>query len=81
MVKWEIGALAELCLSDAARRCGLDYRPLSRAALCACMSYTWPGGLEEMRTVMERALRHARGWEIESWDLFLREEKSEAGPK
>jgi DNA-binding NtrC family response regulator len=65
----DIPLLANQTLGELARDLGRPGVQLSRGALEALRSYSWPGNLRELRNMLERAVLRAEGPEIHSSDL------------
>jgi DNA-binding NtrC family response regulator len=65
----DIPLLANHALAQLARDLGRPDVRLSRDALEALRSYSWPGNLRELRNVLERAVLRVEGGEIGSSDL------------
>jgi len=68
----DIPLLIQKFLTDAAERFRRPVKPLSGAALRACMSDPWKGNIRELKSAVEKALLLAAGDEIEAEDLFGR---------
>jgi transcriptional regulator with PAS, ATPase and Fis domain len=52
----DIPALSECILATVARKTGLSHASLSPAALKLLQEYSWPGNVQELRNMLERAL-------------------------
>ena len=68
----DIPLLIRRFLTDAAERFHRPLKPMSGAALRACMSAPWKGNIRELKSAVEKALLLAAGEEIEPEDLFGR---------
>jgi DNA-binding NtrC family response regulator len=66
----DIPLLVEHFLHQAAERFHRAVKPLSGAALRACLDREWKGNVRELRSSVERALLLAPGTEITPEDLF-----------
>ena len=66
----DIPLLVEHFLRSAADRFGRPVKPLTSAALRACVEYRWNGNVRELRSAVEQALLLAAGAEIEPGDLI-----------
>ena len=69
----DIVPLVQHFLRRAADHFGRPIKPLSGAALHACVTREWRGNVRELRSAVEQALLLAPGDEIEPKDLFPRE--------
>ena len=67
----EIAELARAFCEEAAARSGQPAPALSRDALAALESYSWPGNIRELRNMIERATALCDGSVIEPDDLPL----------
>src|SRR5437870_6191248 len=74
----DIPLLVDHFLKEAARRFARDPKPLTGAALRACLTYEWRGNVRELRSAVEQALLLAPGPEITPADLFARPAVPEA---
>jgi len=66
----DIPLLIEHFLSSAAEHFGRARKPLSAAAVRACLQRDWKGNVRELRSAVEQALLLSPGPEIEPDDLF-----------
>ncbi len=66
----DIPLLIDRFLKDAAGRFRRDVKPLSDAALRACVAHEWRGNVRELRSAIEQALVLSTGDEIEVHDLW-----------
>jgi two-component system NtrC family response regulator/two-component system response regulator HydG len=66
----DIPLLVEHFLANGAEHFGRARKPLSGAALRACLEHEWKGNVRELRSAVEQALLLAPGNEIEVGDLF-----------
>ncbi|MEO8603849.1 MAG: sigma-54 dependent transcriptional regulator [bacterium] len=76
----DIPLLAEHFLSRAAEHFGRPRKPLSGAALRACLMHDWQGNVRELRSAVEQALLLAPGVEIEPADLVSGPRPANAAP-
>ena len=67
----EILAIANATLDKAVQRYELDEKTFSGDAVKALLSYTWPGNIRELLSVVERAAILSLSSEINVDDLFL----------
>jgi len=65
----DIPLLVDHFLRDAAARFGRAPKPLTSAALRACVEHQWKGNVRELRSAVEQALLLAPGSEIEVGDI------------
>jgi DNA-binding NtrC family response regulator len=65
----DIPLLIDHFLRDAAARFGRPPKPLTSAALRACVEHDWKGNVRELRSAVEQALLLAPGPEIDVGDL------------
>jgi DNA-binding NtrC family response regulator len=66
----DIPLLVDSFLKDAAARFDRPVRPLTGAALRACVAHEWKGNVRELKSAVEQALLLASGEELTQDDLF-----------
>jgi DNA-binding NtrC family response regulator len=66
----DVPLLIDRFLKDAAARFGRPVKPLTGAALRACVGHEWKGNVRELRSAVEQALLLAPGGELEAGDLI-----------
>ncbi len=66
----DIPLLIEHFLGRAAEHFGRPRKPLTQAALQACLTHAWKGNVRELRSAIEKALLLSNGEEIDIADLF-----------
>jgi DNA-binding NtrC family response regulator len=66
----DIPMLVDHFLKDAVQRFNRPLKPLTAAALRACLEHPWRGNVRELRSAVEQALLLAPGDEIDAVDLF-----------
>ncbi|OFV89007.1 MAG: hypothetical protein A3J75_01480 [Acidobacteria bacterium RBG_16_68_9] len=66
----DIPLLVDHFLKEAAQRFRREIKPLTAAALRACITHQWKGNVRELRSAVEQALLLASGPEITPADLF-----------
>jgi two-component system response regulator AtoC/two-component system nitrogen regulation response regulator NtrX len=66
----DIPLLVDRFLKDAAERFQRPVRPLTGAALRACVAHDWKGNVRELKSAVEQALLLAPGDELTPADLF-----------
>ncbi len=66
----DVPLLVDHFLREAAARLGRPAKPLTSAALRACLEHRWKGNVRELRSAVEQALLLAPGSEIDVGDLF-----------
>jgi transcriptional regulator with GAF, ATPase, and Fis domain len=66
----DIPLLIDRFLKDAAARFGRPVKPLTGAALRACVAHEWKGNVRELKSAVEQALLLAPGDELEPGDLL-----------
>lgn len=66
----DIPLLIDRFLKDAAARFQRPVRPLTGAALRACVAHDWKGNVRELKSAVEQALLLASGEELEARDLI-----------
>ena len=67
----DLPALVEFFLNKKAARLGREVEGLTPASLTLIRSYSWPGNLEELRSVLECALLAANGPQVEIDEALL----------
>jgi PAS domain S-box-containing protein len=71
----DIALLADMFVSEAARRLGRVFEPIPEDVLDALQRYHWPGNVRELQNVIERAAVTSAGPVLslpEGWELPLR---------
>jgi DNA-binding NtrC family response regulator len=76
----DIPLLIEHFQQGAAQRFGRPPKPLTSAALRACVEHDWKGNVRELRSAVEQALLLAPGAEIDVADLVRAAAKPAAAP-
>jgi DNA-binding NtrC family response regulator len=66
----DVPLLVDHFLREAAARFARPAKPLTSAALRACLEHRWKGNVRELRSAVEQALLLAPGPEIDVGDLF-----------
>jgi transcriptional regulator with GAF, ATPase, and Fis domain len=70
----DIALLAEMFVTEAARRLGRVFEPIPEAVLAALRRYEWPGNVRELQNVIERTAVTSAGAVLrlpEGWELLL----------